>query len=76
MVDVSWVIKVKAAAHLDPIIVGNIYTTRDEGRSAATTKAWKFVRKHFDERAKIVGIARGKLTLKLNSEWEDIDEAT
>ena len=68
----SWVIKVKAAAHLEPVIIGNVETGPSEGRDHATAKAWALVYKHFDERAKIIGIAKGRLTVTLHGEWEEL----
>lgn len=69
----SWVIRVKAAAHCEPVIVGNVVVDKSGGRAAAKLAAKAFVWKHFDEQAKIIGIARGYLTLQLEGPWETVN---
>ena len=67
----TWIVKVKAAAHLEPIVMGNIEETPGEGRAQIKEKARALVRKHFDERAKIVGIARGRVVVEVQGKWFD-----
>jgi hypothetical protein len=67
---VSWVVKVKAAAHLEPVVFGNIECEPNDSRAQVKLKIHAAVRKHFPETAKVIGIAKGRLTLELHSEWE------
>lgn len=71
---VSWVILVKAGRHCEPLWTGNIWTEADEGRGAVKQKAVEFLRKHFDEPARIVRIARGFIDIKFHGPVFDFDE--
>lgn len=68
----TWIVKVKAAPHLLPVVVGNIEAGTSEGRDHIKPKARAFVRDHFGVDAVIVGIARGFVSVRQDSEWEEV----
>lgn len=70
----SWIVKVKGARGLEPVILGNIEAAPGESRAQIKVKAVALVRKHFDlDVAKIIGIARGRVTVDVQGEWIDFD---
>lgn len=69
----SWIVEVKAARHLAPVIVGNIMCDPNDSRAQVKEKIHAFVRKHFEETAKIVHIAKGSVVIQRTSEWENYE---
>ncbi len=66
----SYVVQVLVMKHLKPVTFGNIETSGSEGRSHAKRKAVQMVREHFGPDAKIINMALGSLTLRLDGPWE------
>lgn len=69
----SWIALVKVAPYLSPVVFGNVLCPDHASRAEVKELIKRAVMKHYPDTVKIVNIAKGSVSVKIDGEWVSYD---